>query len=272
MSKYTTEVRFICEHLAGLDQSVGYPRVNEIIETARPLIFNFDYPIFDDEYKPVLETKILKHYYTREIGMETYSLWKLKLETKLNEIMPFYNSMYSSNLLNINPYLPIDIRKSSSRDIGEEGSETGTQTNNLTDTSTGNTRDSGTETTGRTSAIKNTRYDIYSDTPQGALTGVNSESYLTNARKITDDGTGTSITDLTTFGKIVNTSDTTTRTGTIGNIVSKEKTTTDAYLEQLSGRNGNINILEIAKELKSELLNVDMMVINELSDLFMLIW
>ena len=29
---------------------------------------------------------------------------------------------------------------------------------------------------------------MYSDTPQGALTGVESETYLTNARKVTDSG------------------------------------------------------------------------------------
>ena len=71
MSKYTTEVRFICEHYAGLDESEGYANVEEIIERARPKVFDFDYPIFDSSYKPILETKILKHYYTREIGFET---------------------------------------------------------------------------------------------------------------------------------------------------------------------------------------------------------
>ena len=30
-------------------------------------------------------------------------------------------------------------------------------------------------------------YDLYSDTPQGALTGVDEEEYLTNARKVTDE-------------------------------------------------------------------------------------
>ena len=29
MSRYTTEVRYICESLAGLDKSVGYSNVNE---------------------------------------------------------------------------------------------------------------------------------------------------------------------------------------------------------------------------------------------------
>ena len=99
MSKYTTELRFICETLANLNESVGYDggdvtkidSVKEVIEASRQSIFNFDYPIFDQNYKVTLETKILRHFYTREIGEETYGLWKLRLEDKLNLIMPYYN-------------------------------------------------------------------------------------------------------------------------------------------------------------------------------------
>ena len=39
MSKYTTELRFICESLAGLTESKGYDDVNNIIEAAAPKIF-----------------------------------------------------------------------------------------------------------------------------------------------------------------------------------------------------------------------------------------
>ena len=47
MSKYTTEVRFICENFAGLEKSISYKRTLEVIEKARPKIFSFKYPIFD---------------------------------------------------------------------------------------------------------------------------------------------------------------------------------------------------------------------------------
>lgn len=71
MSKYTTEVRFICETAAGLTESSGGDSVNSIIQKAAPIIFNFPFPIFDENYRNVLEQKILKHYYTREIAFET---------------------------------------------------------------------------------------------------------------------------------------------------------------------------------------------------------
>ena len=99
MSKYTTEVRYICETAAGYDESKGFDDIDEIIEAAVPNIFNFNFPIFDPTYKNVICSKILMHYYTREIGLETVGLWKLKLRTKLNEIMPYYNKLYNISYL-----------------------------------------------------------------------------------------------------------------------------------------------------------------------------
>ena len=62
MSKYTTEVRFICETYAGLTESTGYSNVEQVIENSRSQIFDFSYPIFDEAYKTTLESKILLHY------------------------------------------------------------------------------------------------------------------------------------------------------------------------------------------------------------------
>ena len=59
MSNYTTEVRYICETLAGETESKGYTSIDEIIAKSRPLIFDFDYPIYDEKYRAILEEKIL---------------------------------------------------------------------------------------------------------------------------------------------------------------------------------------------------------------------
>ena len=78
MSKYTTEVRFICETESGLTESVGYKDIDTVLDNSVDKIFDFDFPIFDENYRGVLERKILLHFYTREIGFETVGLWKLK--------------------------------------------------------------------------------------------------------------------------------------------------------------------------------------------------
>lgn len=110
MSEYTTELRFICESKAGCMQSVGYNSINDVLRKAAPQIFNFDYPIFDELYRLPLEIKILRHYYTREISEETVGLWQLRLEDKMNEIMPYYNQLYDSARLRFNPFHDTDYK------------------------------------------------------------------------------------------------------------------------------------------------------------------
>ena len=119
MSKYTTEVRFLCESLTGHEQSVGFNSVNDIINQAVPIIFDFNFPIYDETYRPVLCAKILRHYYTREICEETYGLWKLRLQDRLDTIMPYYNQLYRSALLEFNPFYDVDLTTK------HEGNETG---------------------------------------------------------------------------------------------------------------------------------------------------
>lgn len=120
MSKYTTEVRYICEHYAGADESVGYMDTREVISKARSHIFESDYPIFDEEYRSVLETKILRHFYTREIAAESVGLWKMWLNTRLNEIMPYYNQRYESEFIRFNPLYDTDLATSRDDKFGSQ--------------------------------------------------------------------------------------------------------------------------------------------------------
>ena len=136
MSKYTTEVRFICETASGLNESKGYTDVDTIITNAIPKIFTFTFPIFDENYRTVLEKKILKHFYTREICEETVGLWKLRLDTKLNELMPYYNKMYNSELLEFNPLYTANLTRTnktdykSNRDTSNSGNVNSTNSSN----------------------------------------------------------------------------------------------------------------------------------------------
>ena len=109
MSKYTTEVRFLCESLTGHTESKGLSDVDNILTEASPIIFSFQFPIFDEAYRLPLERKILRHYYTREISEETYGLWKLRLQDRMGTIMPYYNKLYESALLSFNPFYDVDL-------------------------------------------------------------------------------------------------------------------------------------------------------------------
>ena len=109
MSDYTTQIRFICESKSGLTESVGFSGIMEAIENSVDDIFSFDWPIFDEAYRVPLEVKILRHFYTREIGEETFGLWQLRLCDRLNVIMPYYNQLYKSELIKFNPMYDVDL-------------------------------------------------------------------------------------------------------------------------------------------------------------------
>lgn len=328
MSKYTTEVRFICETNAGLVDSEGFNSINTILDNCIDNVFNFEFPIFDENYRGVLERKILKHYYTREIATETVGLWKHFLDMRLNEIMPYYNKLYESELLEFNPFYDVDLTKdhtgSGTNDTEHERSDSETNTNTRTDnltrtdnftrtddltrtdsfTRTDNlkstSQDSGTQGDSGSDVNKNKRWDIYSDTPQGALTNVENETYLTNARKIIDDGTGSTHSNTTTFGKKVVVDDTGTQqnggtsknTGTQRNSGTSANTgtqrndgnksyssefttginTTEQYLEHVRGKTPGVSYSKRLQEYRDTFLNIDMQIIEDLSDLFFGLW
>lgn len=298
MSKYTTEVRFICETLAGETESTGYKDVNEVLNVATPLVFNFDFPIFDEAYRVGLEKKILKHFYTREIGFETVGLWKLKLETKMNEIMPYYNQLYESRLLQFDPLSNYKYHKTGSGEEegsgekevtvnGSYGSETATE-NSGSDRNT--TTDVFAETNSSTSdrdykSDKDGLYwDKYSDTPQGGVNGLDSDTYLTNARKNTSDEGVVDNEQIDASGS-VNRNDTITSSGTNSNTGSIEVSGTNqnvtngtdshtkehSYIEDVIGYSG-ISSSKLIMEFREAMLNVDMMVIEELEELFFQLW
>jgi len=202
MSSYTTELKTICESYAGFSDIAVYDNIDSIIEKALPKIFNFNFPIFNERYRTTLETKIIKHYYTREISEETVGLWKLRLDSKLNEIMPYYNKLYNEienavNLFN-NKNITVTYKRNN------EGN--------------GITR------------------NLYSDTPQGSLMGVEAEEYLTNANKNINNAT-----------------------------------TTEEYLENTKGIENISNIDSFNKFIKYYK-DIDMMIIDELKVIFMSIW
>lgn len=271
MSVYTTQVRFICEAEAGLKKSVGYDDVNTVIQNAIPKIFNFSWPIFDESYRNVLETKILKHYYTREIGLETYGLWKLKLDTKLNEIMPYYNQLYKSALLEFNPFYDVDItRNHTGKKTGAEALKGDVTVNGqvIVDTH-GNVNTMDNTTVNNTTTSDN--LDKYTATPQGALDNLRNDKYLTNARMITD----TNNSNGTTNGKTDTSTDSTTDTTTNTTTTTTNNTTinnTEDYLETVKGKQGTQSYAGLLLEFRETFLNIDMMVIEDLSELFMNIW
>ena len=154
MAKYTTEVRHICENYANLTESKGYNSIQSILNDSWDKVFDIDFPIFDENYREPLCKKILKHFYTKEIGEETVGLWKLRLDDRMNEIMPYYNKLYESELISIEPLVNYRVRtngnntKTGSDGVAETGQSSETDTLHGTSVRTGGYTDThdGTDT------------------------------------------------------------------------------------------------------------------------------
>lgn len=279
MSKYTTEVRFICESKSGLEVSGGSADVDNIIANSWNKIFTSKAPFFDEEYRSVLCQKILKHYYLREICCETVGIWTLWMNTRLEEIMPYYNQLYESAKIEFNPMHDVNLTRNHERNVKGTSKEDGTRTDNTTGkrTLTGNrnTDSTGSGTRNTTSGSDETKRDLYSDTPQGAITGLENENYLTNARKITDNvnGTGNEETNTTekTGTDYSETEDTTSKVDGVTSNTENSNTTED-YLETIVGKQGTESFSSLLNKFRETFLNIDMQVIEEFSDLFFGLW
>ena len=328
MSQYTTELRYLIEQ----NYDFGLK----------------DYPLFDENYREVLNKKIIDEYYFREIGVETPARFKHHLNHTMDMIMPYYNQLYESQLLEIDPLLSFreteelerktDVDRSESAEgtnsyeldktnkiiassttkqdkdgtFTSNGGETVLNTVDLTNTSNGTSSVTtiGTETTdGDTTDTKTeNKLSVTSDTPGGMLSIGDLKTHTWASSATMDEGETTNIgtndktvdKDETVTGE---TTGTDTQTGTTDVEATRNDTTTqienltgsatdnrtDTGKDTLAGqktdtRTGKVNTIDeyiktkfgvaghqanLLKEYRSTFLNIDRMIVNELSALFM---
>jgi len=316
---------------------------NVMIDHARERIFNFSYPIFNTAYRSKLEKKILGHFYTREIGFETYGLWHLKLQQKMNEIMPYYNQLYESEELKFNPLENTDYRTETDAEnktqhgktlverIIDENDNTRVRDDRVTVTYNTNeqtvyndevrhiydseektkfgknektTYNSTTSSNGSTTTDETKQH---SDTPQGGLDALKTGKYMsqgdvnhgTSTGSGSDKKTGDDTVAQTGDETLVKSgSDTDAHSGEDSHIKTGNDNTKDDDYERTTvhndrkhdtneggetkdlkdedthvhGKTGSESYAKFLNEFRETFLNIDMMVINDLEELFMLIW
>lgn len=192
-----------------------------------------DYPIYDENYRPVLNAKILNHYMLREIGLETPAAFKLYLNNRMNEIMPKYNILYRA----IDEY---SKRKSL---LGNYDMTTEESSSNVK-----NIRNSGSDTTSSNATSKGK--NINSDTPQGEIKNQdidNENIYATDLQLSKGESSG----------------DSTIKYGSSVNDETVYEKSSHTY-----GSNGK-DPFEVLDEIREKLVDVDAAIIQDLSDLFM---
>ena len=168
MAKYTIQVKTIVESLSGRTESVGFSSLDEAIEIARTKIFDFDYPFYDPSQKADFEKWIIESILMDEINYETYGLWHLKLRLWMKTNMDYYSKMFKSLDSIIDPFVNYNLTTVS------QGNEKGTSVGN---------NESNSSSIG---------WNMFSDTPQGSIEGLENGDYLTNATKDSNEGTSNS--------------------------------------------------------------------------------
>ena len=205
-----------------------------------------NYPIFDESYRGILNQKILNHYFDHEIGLETPDLFNHYLSTRMAEIMPYYNEMYRAQTLIANPFHNFEYSETSKRETDLDSSGVNTET-------TG--QDSS--TTFKKGKVES--HSAQSDTPQSNLTPYNvaagGYASLVNMSE-------TESKDDTTAGEITSNSSMNT---------ANQAKTVDEYIRNITGSQG-VSKPEILKQYKSAFINIDREIINDLRDLFMIVY
>lgn len=289
MSKYSTELRYIIN--SGYDLGLK------------------EYEVFSEEYREKLNKKIIDHYYFHEIGFETVSRFKHYLNSSMNEIMPYYNKLLQSELIEINPLLSFERNISSTKGVDSTITEdidnlntkisevTGNQTletSTLLDSTTSNEGHdeqvgSSTRVKDKTNLNNSSESDVFYDTPSASLGDIETSNYATTVNKKVGDNALDENENETSNENITN--DSTSSSSTIseseGTSISNSK---DDINETLTGKTdiskiGNINETNIISENGFEIplsdllmkyretfLNIDKLIIDELKDLFMMVY
>lgn len=107
-------------------------------------IFDFEYPLFNEEYKTRFEELFIDYFRFDEIGYETIGQFKHFLKVKLNLVMPYYNKIYETQKM--------EQRILDNYDVTEEIEKIGSEGNKKYISSNGN----------REGTTKN----LYKDTPK----------------------------------------------------------------------------------------------------------
>ena len=256
---YPPTLKKLCVDLTGMSPDVeGY---ETIIAQATPMIFDFAYPIFDESHRQNLEQKIIKRYFFREISCEDVFEWKLRLDAKMNEIMPYYNKMYESVGYLTDILDDVDY----TRTIDEQTANTGNENTTSTQDIENQSQSSGTSTSKGKSDTESNQLVASSDTPQGQLTGLLDNTYLSAAAKTDAESHNTTEDSESRSALTAGKSNTTGTFDTKSNRAGQRKN-----MERVKGKMYGSSKAKLVMEYRKAILNIDAEIMGRLSDMFML--
>lgn len=229
--------------------------LNDLLQTDFKLNL-YSYPIFDENYRVILNSKIINRYRFREIGFYSPDKFNFKLGQIMEEIMPYYNVLYKKLFIeNFDVFSNISISETFNKEIS------GKSFNN-TSIKTENSQNSTINDKNLSKKGKEKSVELYNDTPQGQINigSINSGGYLSKFNKNESEQLTDSISSNSSNSNIISKD----------NSVSKndyENKNNENYVIKRIGNSG-INNLDLMEKFLTINLNIDSKVINSLEDLF----
>ena len=281
MSKYTTQIRYICERAAGFNHSVDFGDDYETaVEAGAEYLFDFPIDGSQGNLNLLVKKQFVRHYYTREIGFETVGLFRQKLQSQLLDILPYYDYLWTQARNSIQGELWF-LSPTKKRDITDTTINTGTQANTGTDSQNVTAEDETRNTKNGQRNVSSLKHDINperkhveSDTPQGNIANIQNSGYASFVSW--DERQDNTYTDSTTetftnFLDAIERETTTATTANHSNTRTDNLTTAKTYSEIVTGVD-NPKINELLTEYKNTLFNINFAFINEFENLFLQIW
>ena len=229
MGSYTMELRRVCDYY-GRDEVENWFKDYQLEHYLTPLQIE-QIEKFNVWSKQRLATKIVDHYYMREIGFETPALFKHYAKVTMQEIMERYLPKIYSNFLEYDPLSNVDFTEEFTREILSNSATEGSSNSKSNQNSEG--------------------YNIVNNTPQKRINKQDLES-------------GAYASQTNQSESIAHINDTTT-TQNSGNSNTVEK-----FTRHEEGDNGVIITNQrLVKEYREIIAAIDEEIIYELSSLFM---
>lgn len=229
--------------------------LNDLLQTDFKLNL-YSYPIFDENYRDILNQKIINRYRFREIGFYSPDKFNFKIGQVMEEIMPYYNVLYKKLFIeNFDVFSNTSIVDSFNKSIIEKS----TNNSNIHSNSVQNSllNDKNLSKKGKEKTI-----ELFNDTPQGQVNigDINRGGYLSKFNKNESEQLTDSISTNSSNSNI-NSND---------NSISKnnyKNENNENYVLKRIGNSG-INTLDLVEKYLTINLNIDTKVIDSLEDLF----
>lgn len=237
MASYTLELRRVCE-LYGRDEVESWFKSYKLEDYLTPEQINI---LLKDNVwsKEKLATKIVDHYYMREIGFETPALFSHYAKVSMQEIMEEYLLKIYTKFLDYDPLSSVDFVEKYTREINVDSESEGSSTGNSKSKSNSNS----------------TGINVISNTPQGEI---DKQEVLKGK-----------------YASTVNASESESNINDETNTNSEAKNkgnskTLETYTHTMVGDNGVIVTNQyLVREFREIAISFDLEIIERLNDLFM---